>query len=133
MRNNFVTDKCFETTDKVADCPAFLALSLIANKWSIRILHALLTAENHTLRFSQIQKALDTITQRELTKQLREFERSGLVVRTIHPVVPPRVDYTLTAIGHSLWEPIGKLDEWATRYADTIQTHRAAFKDKNKI
>lgn len=131
MRNNLATDKCFETETKVTECPAFLALSLIANKWSIRILHTLLTAENHTLRFNQIQKALDTITQRELTKQLREFERSGLVVRKIYPVVPPRVDYTLTKIGHSLWEPVQQLDKWAEKHAAAIQKNRAAFKDKD--
>ena len=135
MRNSLRTDQCLsDNTDNadVKECPAFLALSLIANKWSIRILHALLSAETQTLRFNQIQKGLDNITQRELTKQLREFERSGLVVRKVYPVVPPRVEYTLTTLGHSLWEPIEQLSAWADKYAAKIQQHRAEFAAKQE-
>lgn len=135
MRNSLATEKCLsgEPHDPVIGlCPAFLALSLIANKWSIRILHALLTADEHTLRFNQIQKALDNITQRELTKQLREFERSGLLERKVYPQVPPRVDYTLTPLGHSLWEPVEKLSEWAAKNAKEVAEKRSAFEQKNQ-
>ena len=135
MRNSLRTDQCLnENKDnaEVKDCPAFLALSLIANKWSIRILHTLLSQDTHTLRFNQIQKSLDNITQRELTKQLREFERSGLVVRKVYPVVPPRVGYTITTLGQSLWEPIEQLSAWADKHAAKIQKHRADFNEKSQ-
>lgn len=134
MRNSLATTDCLVDSTNQADikgCPAFLALSLIANKWSIRILHALLTAENNTLRFGQIQKQLDTITQRELTKQLREFEKSGLLDRKVFPQVPPRVEYTLTPMGHSLWEPIEQLSVWADKHAQAILEKRQQF-DQSK-
>ena len=77
-------------------CPVFLTLQLVAHKWSVRILRQLLHAEKNTLRFGQLQKGLDGITQRELTKHLREFEKAGIVERTVYAEVPPRVEYRLT-------------------------------------
>jgi DNA-binding HxlR family transcriptional regulator len=132
VRTSLSTEKCLEETmeptSSLEVCPAFLALSLIANKWSIRILHALLQAESNRLRFNQIQKALHSITQRELTKQLREFEKSGLVERTVYPQVPPRVEYSLTPLGHSLWDPVERLSQWADEHAAEIAEKRAAYK-----
>lgn len=122
------TEKCLEPPlAKHGDCPAFLALSLIANKWSVKILHTLLSETDHTLRFGQIQKSLATITQRELTKQLREFEKSGLVDRQVFAQIPPRVEYRLTPLGHSLWQPIQQLSDWAEENAATIQQKRLEF------
>ena len=130
-RTSLSTEKCLNPTVAHDDeCPAFLALSLIANKWAIQILHALLSADSRTLRFGQLQKALGTITQRELTKQLREFEKSGLVDRKVYPQIPPRVEYKLTTLGHSLWEPIEQLSNWANKHAKTIQKKRAEFVNK---
>lgn len=132
MRTSLSTEKCLNEADRndgLDVCPAFLALSLIANKWAIRILHALLQAEANRLRFSQIQKALHSITQRELTKQLREFERSGLIERTVYAQVPPRVDYCLTPLGHSLWEPVERLSQWADEHAAEIAEKRNAYQN----
>ncbi len=109
------------------ECPIFLTLSLIANKWSVRILASLLAAEKHTLRFSEIKRAMEHITQRELTKHLREFEKAGIVERTVYPEVPLRVEYRLTKLGRSLWEPIESLSAWARQHGKTIQKKRAAF------
>jgi len=109
------------------DCPIFLTLQLIAHKWSVRILRSLLHAENNTLRFGQIQKSLGSITQRELTKHLREFEKAGIVKRTIYPEVPPRVEYTLTRLGHSLWKPIEGISVWAEQNAAGVQKRRKEF------
>lgn len=113
------------TTD--TPCPAFLALGLIANKWSIRILGALLEQEGHTLRFGELRRLLAPITQRELTKHLREFERSGIVERKVYPEVPPRVEYKLTKTGKSLWEPVEQLSRWADKHAKSIQKNRDDF------
>jgi DNA-binding HxlR family transcriptional regulator len=109
------------------ECPVFLTLSLIANKWSIRILYFLLHADDKTLRFSQLQKQLGGITQRELTKHLREFEKAGIVDRKVFPQIPPRVEYTITALGQSLWKPIEELSRWAEKNGPLVQKKRKAF------
>jgi DNA-binding HxlR family transcriptional regulator len=112
------------------ECPIFLTLSLIANKWSVRILYFMLHAPHRTMRFGELQRALSGITQRELSKHLRAFEASGLVTRKVFAQVPPRVEYTLTALGSSLWKPIDALSDWAVANGDAIQRHRKKFEDK---
>jgi len=109
------------------NCPIFLTLQLIAHKWSVRILQNLLHAEENTLRFGQLQKMLPGISQRELTKHLREFEKAGIVERTVFPEVPPRVEYRLTTIGHSLLKPIDELSHWAESNAAFVQQKRKEF------
>ena len=118
-----------EEGHSLKDCPVFLTLSLIANKWSVRILYSLLQAEDKTLRFSRLQKTLGGITQRELTKHLREFEKAGIVKRTVYPQIPPRVEYTVTKLGDSLLTPIEALSRWAEEYGPTVQKNRKAFED----
>lgn len=112
-------------------CPATVTLDLIANKWAVKILYALSQAEKQTLRFGQIQKSLNNITQRELTKHLREFEKAGLLTRIAYAEVPPRVEYTLTELGMSLRAPVDTLTEWAEQNAATVQKNRAAFTAQN--
>lgn len=112
------------------NCPVFLTLGLLANKWAIRLLYQLMHAKKHTLRFSELQKALTGISQRELSKQLREFEKSGIVDRTIYPQVPPRVEYTLTELGLSLFKPIEALSKWAETYGAKVQSTRTKFEKK---
>ena len=109
-------------------CPVFLTLSLIANKWSVRLLHALMQADKHCMRFGQLQKTLSGISQRELTKHLREFEMAGIVTRKSYPEVPPRVEYTLTKLGCSLNEPIEALAGWAQKYGKQIQKNTSSSK-----
>src|SRR3954452_12243555 len=113
-------------------CPIFLTLQLIAHKWSVRILHQLLHAKENTMRFGQLQKSLDGITQRELTKHLREFEKAGIVERTVYPEIPPRVEYRLTKIGHSLLKPVEEISVWAENNAAFVQTKRAEFESRSK-
>jgi DNA-binding HxlR family transcriptional regulator len=109
------------------NCPVFLTLQLIAHKWSVRILQNLLHAEGNTMRFGQLQKKLDGISQRELTKHLREFEKAGIVERTVYPEVPPRVEYRLTETGHSLLKPIDEISIWAENNAAFVQKKRQEF------
>ena len=104
-----------------------LTLGLIANKWSVALLSSLRDAEKQTLRFSELKKAQSGISQRELTRHLREFEKSGLVVRRVFPQVPPRVEYTLTPLGVSLFTPIEALSQWAILYGKQVQQKRTAF------
>src|SRR4051812_9114075 len=117
-----------ETMSK--NCPIFLTLQLIAHKWSVRILRSLLHAEKNTLRFGQLQKALDGITQRELTKHLREFEKAGIVKRKVYAEVPPRVEYRLTEIGHSLLKPVEEISLWAENNAAFVQAKRREFETR---
>lgn len=109
------------------ECPVFLTLGLIANKWSVRILYSLLQAPQKTMRFSQVQKALGGITQRELTKHLREFEKAGIVRRTVYPQIPPRVEYTVTDLGDSLFKAVEELSHWANENGALVQKNRKAF------
>jgi DNA-binding HxlR family transcriptional regulator len=113
------------------NCPVFLTLQLIAHKWSVRILRNLLHAENNTLRFGQLQKSLDGITQRELTKHLREFEKAGIVERTVYPEIPPRVEYRLTKTGHSLLKPVEEISQWAENNAAFVQKKRQEFEARS--
>lgn len=88
--------------DCAAGCPVEATLDLIDGKWKAIILYHLLKG---TLRFNELRRRLAKITQRMLTRQLRELEEVGLVSRTIFAEVPPRVEYALTAHGQSL-EPV---------------------------
>jgi len=102
------------------------ALELIANKWTVPVIYNLYCAGG-ALRFGQLQRKIETITQKELTKRLRELERAGLILRRVYPEVPPRVEYTLTEIGSTLVEPLGALSDWAKRYSEIIDANRRRY------
>ena len=89
----------FQDGQTDGDCKAELALRVIKGRWKLLVLREL--AEG-TRRFSDLQRALDGISQKVLTDQLRDLEGDGVLARTIHPEVPPRVDYTLTRLGRDL-------------------------------
>ena len=80
-----------------------------------------------TRRFTDILRTIDGISQRMLTVTLRGLERDGIVTRTVHPVVPPRVDYTLTPMGHTLLRTIRQLIEWADEHTGDIDEARARY------
>jgi DNA-binding HxlR family transcriptional regulator len=86
-----------------------------------------LLLERRTLRFSELRKAIDGISQRMLTVTLRQLERDGLVSRTVHPVVPPRVDYELTPLGVTLHATIQSLVSWTETHQAEIATARARY------
>jgi DNA-binding HxlR family transcriptional regulator len=104
-------------------CPATRVFDLIAHKWTVTIIHHLHTA-NGPIRFRQLQRLVDPITQKELTKRLRELERSGLVQRTIFAEVPPRVEYRLTDLGATLIPALAGLHQWAESYADVVDENQ---------
>lgn len=78
-------------------------------------------------RFNDIKRTVGGISQQMLTRTLRGLEREGLVSRTVHPATPPQVEYALTALGHSLAQPIRALGEWAQVHVDEIEGHRQRF------
>ena len=80
-------------------CPVETTLTLISDKWKVLILRDLMPG---TKRFGELKKSVGNVSQKVLTSQLREMEQSGLLIRTVYPEVPPRVEYTLTDLGRSL-------------------------------
>lgn len=108
----------------IDDCPVRDVMSHIGSKWNALIL--LLLTEGG-LRFAAIRRAVPDISQRMLTQSLRDLERDGYVLRTVHPTKPPSVDYALTELGRSLAGPLGELAAWSTRRQKEIHAARAAF------
>ena len=97
----------------------------VADKWTMLMLEAL--HEHGVMRFSEIGRAVDGISQKMLTQTLRQMEREGLVTRTVYPVVPPRVEYALTDLGRSLGQAFCGVWIWAERHVDEIEAARTAF------
>jgi DNA-binding HxlR family transcriptional regulator len=123
-RNNFDTGIIMYIKCDKDSCPVAITLSLIANKWSIRILYTLFMAQGHVMRFNEMRRALDTITQRELSRQLKEFESAGIITRKVYQVVPPMVEYKRTTLGVSLNVPIESLALWAKEHGETVKKNR---------
>jgi DNA-binding HxlR family transcriptional regulator len=99
-------------------------LDRLADKWSLLVVELL---GQGTQRFTRLRRDIDGISQRMLTLTLRRLERDGLVRRTVHPVVPPRVDYELTPLGRTLLDAIGPLVAWAREHRREIAEARATY------
>lgn len=99
----------------VEGCPVEYALELIGGKWKGVILYNLL--KGNTLRFGELKKNLPTVTQRMLTKQLRELEQDKIINREVFLEVPPRVEYSLTEFGESLRDVVKALETWGKKNA----------------
>ncbi len=94
-------------------CPVETTLMLIGNKWKVLILRDLMPG---TKRFGELQHSVGHVSQKVLTAQLREMEAQGLVLRTVYPEVPPRVEYSLTALGRSLKPILDVMGAWGEEY-----------------
>lgn len=103
----------FERYDCSGACPVEAALERIGGKWKGIALYHLLEG---TKRYSELRRDIGNVTQRMLTKQLRELEKDGLVVRTVYPVVPPHVEYSLSEKGRTLEPVLLALRDWGTDY-----------------
>jgi DNA-binding HxlR family transcriptional regulator len=99
-------------------------LDRLADKWSLLVVELL---GDGTKRFSELRREIDGVSQRMLTLTLRRLERDGLVERTVHPTVPPRVDYELTARGTTLLAAVEPLVAWARAHRDDIAASRLSF------
>jgi len=97
-------------------CPVEITLTLISDKWKVLIIRDLLTG---TKRFGELKKSLDGISQKVLTAQLRKMEENGLLIRTVYPEIPPRVEYALTELGYSLEPVLNALRLWGETYRTT--------------
>jgi DNA-binding HxlR family transcriptional regulator len=99
-------------------------LSQIGDKWTVLIVRSL---NDGPRRFSELKRDVEGISQRMLTLNLKTLERDGFITRTVYPTVPPRVDYELTPLGHSLSKPLGVIAQWAITNRQRIVDARIAF------
>jgi DNA-binding HxlR family transcriptional regulator len=109
-------------------CPAVReVLNRVGDKWSVLIVALL---RDGPMRFNELRRSIEGISQRMLTLTLRGLERDGLVSRSIESTIPPRVDYALTSLGRTLLDPIMALAAWAERHRETIQKARERYDHK---
>src|SRR5215470_1546330 len=107
-----------------SSCRVRTVLERIGDKWAIYVVDRLGEGPR---RFSELHRGIDGITARMLTVTLRGLERDGILTRTVHAAVPPRVDYALTPLGETLLDTIGQLVAWADAHTDEIQAAQADY------
>lgn len=105
-------------------CPYATAQKILSGKWALLILYHL---SKNTLRFNKLQKLLPDITQATLTSQLRTLENYGLIIRTIYPQIPPKVEYELSDIGREFNSVLNSLQIWGDKYISYSQTKAGRF------
>ena len=106
------------------DCPTRVVLDRIGDKWTVLVINAL---HEGPLRFSELRARIGGVAAKVLTQTLRAMERDGLLTRTVHAQVPPRVDYELTPLGASLTAPIHALTDWAETHLAQILRSRETY------
>jgi DNA-binding HxlR family transcriptional regulator len=106
-------------------CPVRDVLDHIGDRWSVL---ALIALSNRTHRFTELQRAIGDVSKRMLAQTLRQLERDGFVSRKVHPCVPPKVEYSLTALGTSLVDVIEKLVGWAEEHHEQVRTARKGYR-----
>jgi DNA-binding HxlR family transcriptional regulator len=112
-------------TDPKLDALVREIIELVADKWTMLVLEAL--EEHGVVRFTRLGELVGGVSQKMLTKTVRQMERDGLVTRTVHPVIPPRVEYALTELGHSLGAAFCGVWIWAEEHGDEVMKAREAF------
>lgn len=106
------------------NCPSRQVLDRIGDTWSVLIVSMLARGPE---RYTTLQRRIEGISPKMLTQTLRALERDGLLTRTVHAVVPPRVDYALTPLGESLLGLVAALEKWATGHMDDVLAARDAY------
>jgi DNA-binding HxlR family transcriptional regulator len=106
------------------DCPSRQILDRIGDTWSVLIVVSL---ADGPLRYSELAARIEGVSPKMLTQTLRGLERDGMITRTVFPVVPPRVEYTLTSLGHSLLGLVSGLETWAQEHISDVAAARDAF------
>ena len=114
---------------KNVTCPSRGVLDLVADKWTVLIIH---TLNKKKMRHNELARAVGDISQKVLTQCLRKLERNGIIIRTVFPVVPPHVEYSLSPLGLSLIGVLGTLSSWAETHFSQVDRARAHFDSKKK-
>jgi DNA-binding HxlR family transcriptional regulator len=104
-------------------------LDRVGDKWTLLVIEEL--GSGGELRFTQLRDRIGNVSQKMLTKTLRDLERDGLVTRRVHPVVPPRVDYKLTKLGEALGEAVCGIWTWVEEHMKDVERSRLAY-DRRK-
>jgi DNA-binding HxlR family transcriptional regulator len=113
------------TGDPAAICGSMAdILNRIGDKWSVMVVGHL---TKKTMRFNELRHSIGGISQRMLTLTLRNLERDGLVIRTVYPEIPPRVEYQLTELGRTLTDPLDTLWNWAAKHGADVRTAREKY------
>ena len=108
------------------NCGSRQVLNLISDRWSVLIIYAL---EDKALRYGEVQEIVTGISQKMLTQSLKNLERNGIVKREAFAEIPPRVEYSLTPLGQTLFEPLKALCRWAEKNMDGVTAARESFED----
>lgn len=101
------------TKDEMPACPVAITVQMIGSKWKLLIMRNLLA---RPWRFNELKKDLEGISQKVLTDSLRSMEADGIVIRTVYPEVPPRVEYSLSELGESMRPIIKSMELWGLNY-----------------
>ncbi len=119
-----------DQTQDHKNCPVQDLLSRLGDKWSMLVIVALANANNNCLRFSELQREVNGISQRMLSTTLKNFERDGIVTRYLYPEVPPRVEYTLTNRGRGFLIPVKNLVDWMMNEWPNIEASRQDYDNR---
>ena len=121
-------DSSLVTVDVYArNCPSRQILDRIGDTWSVLVVTMLADGPR---RYTELARKIEGVSPKMLTQTLRGLERDGLITRTVHPVVPPRVDYALTDLGRSLLGLVSALEQWAEAHIDQVAAARSAYDDR---
>ncbi|MFB9947251.1 winged helix-turn-helix transcriptional regulator [Rhizobium puerariae] len=117
-------EACDTTEWNAGNCPVRDVIDRIAGKWSTLLLEAL---ARRPYRFGELRRLVPDISQRMLTQTLRNLQRDGYIEREVFPTKPPSVEYRMTELGHSLFEPLSKVLKWAEANHSAVKAARAKF------
>ena len=117
-------EECDRSTWDAGNCPVRDVMNQISGKWSTLILQAL---ASRPYRFGELRRLVPDISQRMLTQTLRDLQRDGYIEREVFPTKPPSVEYRMTDLGRSLFEPLSKVLAWAADNHPSVRAARARF------
>ncbi len=117
-----------DSIDLLTTRPVQKVIGYLSNKWNVLIIRRL---SRKTMRYSELRRDIGDISQKMLTQTLRHLERVGLVERKVYPVVPPKVEYSLTELGWTLVEPINVLANWAIENIDQVEDAIETYDTQN--
>lgn len=129
MENPLVSPSIEDTTQQAL---VHEMLERIADKWTLLVIEELAQAATE-LRFTHLAQRIPGVSQKMLTKTLRQLERDGLVTRRVHPVIPPHVDYALTPRGESLGEAVCGIWIWAEKHGEEVLRSRDAYDNRSSV